>query len=75
MISDNASTGYNPIIDLATETETPLHRWKANTLLVDGEGNLVVPSEANKALKQVWETLEGAIEYSTEIAARNSNPR
>lgn len=64
--SDNASTGYNPIIDLATETETPLHRWKANTLLVDGEGKLVAPSEANKALKQVWEILEGALEHSTD---------
>ena len=33
--------------------------------MVDDEGHLVAPSEANKALKQVWEILEGAIEYST----------
>ena len=59
------STGYNPIIELAKETGTPLHRWKESTLLVDDEGHLVAPSEANKALGQVWEILEAAIEYST----------
>lgn len=59
------STGYNPIVELAKETETPLHRWKESTLLVDGDGNLLSPAEANKALKQVWEVLEKAIEHST----------
>lgn len=59
------STGYNPIIELAKETGTPLHRWKENTLLVDGDGHLVAPSEANKALQQVWKILGQAIEYST----------
>ncbi|KAL8718296.1 MAG: hypothetical protein Q9225_004547 [Loekoesia sp. 1 TL-2023] len=58
------STGFNPIIELAKETGTPLHRWKESTLLVDGEGNLIAPSEANRALKQVWEILEEAIEHS-----------
>ena len=33
--------------------------------MVDDEGHLVGPSEANKALRQVWEILEAAIEYST----------
>lgn len=64
MQADKASTGYNPIIELAKETGTPLHRWKDSALLVDDEGHLVATSEANKALKQVWEILEGAIEYS-----------
>ena len=62
---DKASTGYNPIVELAKETGTPLHRWKENTLLVDGQGQMVAPSEANKALKQVWDILERAIEHST----------
>ena len=61
---DNASTGYNPIVELAKETGTPLHQWKENTLLVDGQGQMVAPSEANKALKQVWDILERAIEHS-----------
>ena len=63
--ADKASTGYNPIVELAKETRTPLHRWKESTLLVDGEGHLVAPSKANKALKQVWAILEAAIEHST----------
>lgn len=63
--SDKASTGYNPIVELAKETGTPLHRWKESTLLVDGEGHLVASFEANKALKQVWAILEAAIEHST----------
>ena len=63
--ADKASTGYNPIVELAKETGTPLHRWKESTLLVDGGGHLVAPSEANKALKQVWAILEAAIKYST----------
>ena len=58
------STGYNPIVALAKETGTPLHRWRENTLLIDGEGCPVAPSEANQALRQVWEILEVAIEHS-----------
>ena len=50
---------------MANDTATPLHRWKETTILVDSEGHLVAPSEANKALKQVWEILEGAIKHST----------
>ena len=59
------STGFNPIIELAKETGTPIHRWKESTLLVDKYGHLVDSVEANKALKQVWEILERAIEHST----------
>ncbi|KAK4991150.1 hypothetical protein LTR66_006621 [Elasticomyces elasticus] len=58
-------TGYNPIVELAKETGTPLHRWKGNTLLVDSDGNLVSSDEANEALKQVWDILEKAITHST----------
>ncbi|KAL8972884.1 MAG: hypothetical protein Q9197_002580 [Variospora fuerteventurae] len=58
------STGSNPIVDLAKETGTPLHRWNENTLLVDCEGSLLATSEANNALKQVWEVLEAAMEHS-----------
>ena len=65
MHADKASTGYNPIVELAKETGTPLHRWKESALLVDHEGHLAAPSEANKALKQVWEILEGAMDHST----------
>lgn len=63
--ADKASTGFNPIVELAKETGTPLHRWKESTLLVDDKGHLVSPSEANKALGKVWEILEAAIEHST----------
>lgn len=58
--------GYNPIVELAKETGTPLHRWKESTLLVDRNGNLLPPAEANKALKQVWEILQEAIQHSTD---------
>lgn len=61
---DDTSTGFNPIVQLAKETRTPLHQWKESTLLVDGAGSLLAQREANKALKQVWEILEDAIEYS-----------
>ncbi|KAL8830714.1 MAG: hypothetical protein Q9191_001276 [Dirinaria sp. TL-2023a] len=59
------STGGNPIVKLAEETDTPIHRWKESTLLIDGEGYQVARVEANKALSQVWEILERAIEHST----------
>ncbi|KAI4087768.1 MAG: hypothetical protein LQ344_006587 [Seirophora lacunosa] len=59
-----ASTGSNPIVHLATETGTPLHRWNQSTLLLDSEGRLLATSEANNALKQVWEVLEDAMEHS-----------
>ena len=60
------STGNNPIIRLAKETETPLHLWKENALLVDRQGHVVDAAEANKILKQVWEVLERATEHSTD---------
>ncbi|KAL8674023.1 MAG: hypothetical protein Q9168_001555 [Polycauliona sp. 1 TL-2023] len=60
------STGHNPIIELAKETGTPLHLWKENTLLVDNDGQLVPASEANRALKQVWELLDQASDHSRE---------
>ncbi|KAL9016365.1 MAG: hypothetical protein Q9185_006284 [Variospora sp. 1 TL-2023] len=62
--ANSGSTGSNPIVDLAKETGTPLHRWNENTLLVDSEGSLLATSEANNALKQVWEVLEAAMEHS-----------
>ena len=64
--ADYTSTGFNPIVELAKETGTPLHLWKESTLLVDGDGHLVAPSQANKTLAQVWEILEAASEYSTD---------
>ncbi|KAL8748299.1 MAG: hypothetical protein Q9184_007418, partial [Pyrenodesmia sp. 2 TL-2023] len=63
-------TGFNPIVGLAKATGTPLHQWKESTLLIDGEGSLLAQSEANKALKQVWEILEEAMEYSKNSSAQ-----
>ena len=51
---------------MANDTETPLHRWKENTLLIDARGRLSSSSEANKALAQVWAILEEAIDHSTD---------
>ena len=50
---------------MAKETGTPLHQWNESTLLVDGGGHLVAQSDANHALKKVWEILEEAIRHST----------
>ena len=63
------STGYNPIVELARETGTPLHRWKENTVLVDSDGQLVSSRDANDALKQVWNILEAAMVHSTKYSA------
>ncbi|KAH6664652.1 hypothetical protein B0J14DRAFT_607419 [Halenospora varia] len=55
----------NPVIKLAKETDTPLHQWVENTLLVDSEGNLVNEDQANVALSRVWRIFEKAMEFST----------
>lgn len=60
------STGYNPIVEIAKETRTPLHLWKESTILVDSDGHVVNSVEANNALKQVWELLERARDHSTQ---------
>ncbi|KAL6714192.1 hypothetical protein ACLMJK_008687 [Lecanora helva] len=65
LCANDDSTGYNPIIELAKETGTPLHRWQENTLLVDRQGHLVTKLEANKALNKTWQILEEALQYST----------
>ncbi|KAL9581155.1 MAG: hypothetical protein Q9212_004070 [Teloschistes hypoglaucus] len=62
--NDSSSTGYNPIVELAKETGTPLHQWNESTLLIDGQGRSVDRSEADRALKRVWQILEEAMEYS-----------
>ncbi|KAL9589218.1 MAG: hypothetical protein Q9203_001977 [Teloschistes exilis] len=62
---DSSSTGYNPIVELAKETGTPLHQWNESALLIDGQGRSVDRSEADRALKRVWQILEEAMEYST----------
>ena len=64
-LKDAKSVGYNPIIELAKETSTPMHLWKESTLMIDVDGNLVDPTEANMALKRVWEILEDAMEHTT----------
>ena len=64
------STGYNPIVELAKETGTPLHHWKESTVLVDSEGHLVSSKDANNALKQVWNILGEAMDHSTKSSAR-----
>ena len=63
------STGYNPIVELAKETGTPLHRWKESTVLIDSEGHLVPSDNANGILKQVWNILEAAMDHSTKYSA------
>ena len=63
------STGFNPIIELAKETGTPLHRWKESTVIVDSEGHSVSSRDANNALKQVWNILEEAMDHSTKDSA------
>ncbi|KAL8650874.1 MAG: hypothetical protein Q9226_004962 [Calogaya cf. arnoldii] len=63
-------TGYNPIIELAKETGTPLHLWKENTLLVDNDGQSIPSLEANQALKRVWEILDEASEHSKDQGDR-----
>lgn len=68
-LDDNPSTGYNPIIEIAEETGTPVHRWKDSLLLIDHDGSMVASAEAGKALKQVWQILEEAIEHSTNSSA------
>ncbi|KAL8787703.1 MAG: hypothetical protein Q9195_007659 [Heterodermia aff. obscurata] len=70
---DQMSTGYNPIVELAKETGTPLHRWKESTVLVDSEGHLVSSRDANNALKQVWIILEAAMDHSTKHSASISS--
>lgn len=59
-----SSTGENPIVTLAAETETPLHCWNEKTLIVDIDGQLVDTVEANRALQLVWEVLPAAQEHA-----------
>jgi Flavin containing amine oxidoreductase len=63
------SKGDNPIVKLAQETDTPLHVWKENTLMLDGDGRPVDPDLANRALKRVWDILELALEHSRSDSA------
>ena len=62
------STDGNPIVNFARSTNTSLHLWKENTLIVDTQGELVESTRANNALKTVWKILEKAIEYSNSLS-------
>jgi hypothetical protein len=63
--SDSTSTDGNPIVELARQTGTTLHRWKQNTLILDRAGSLVSSDLANTALELVWQVLEDAINHSS----------
>ncbi|MCJ1392979.1 hypothetical protein MMC18_005851 [Xylographa bjoerkii] len=58
------STVSNPIVDLARETDTPLHLWEHTTCLIDGAGSLVENQKATNTLQRVWDILDKASEYS-----------
>lgn len=59
-----SSTGTNPIVKLAEETRTPIHRWNQKTIIIDHEGNPVPSVRVEHALSTVWRILENALNYS-----------
>ncbi|MCJ1475071.1 hypothetical protein MMC13_003731 [Lambiella insularis] len=60
------STGANPIVELAKQTDTPLHLWEHTTCLIDGSGTLVEKQKAADTLERVCDTLEKASEHSAQ---------
>ena len=51
-------------MQLAKETNTPLHLWKENTIILSADGDILDAEQANLTLKRVWKILEDAIEHS-----------
>jgi len=67
------STASNPIVDLARETDTPLHLWEHTMCLIDGKGRLVEKVKATNTLQRVWDILDKASKYSG-LSSKNIDP-
>lgn len=60
------TSGENPLLRLAEDTHTPLHRWNGKTMIYDEQGQLVESGRADRLSSAVWDIVEDALRHSEE---------
>ncbi|KAK4188018.1 hypothetical protein QBC35DRAFT_515014 [Podospora australis] len=68
-------TKDNPILDLATETNTTVSHWDHESYVYDEDGTLLNLKDGERYSAIFWEIIEEAFKYSTEHEAEISPER
>ncbi|KAI1410761.1 FAD/NAD(P)-binding domain-containing protein [Hypoxylon sp. FL1857] len=67
----HASDSENPILKLANEAHTPLHRWNTKQLIYDSTGHKLPDKKADRLSTLLWNIIEEAVKFSK--AARDKS--
>jgi hypothetical protein len=62
-------TDHNPILDLAKETQTPMHSWGESSNLIDEHGQFISGEEAKELNEVMWGIIVDAFKYSNQNTA------
>lgn len=60
------TSGHNPLLHIAAETDTVLHTWNGKSQIYDENGQLVESAKADRFSDLVWEIVDEAMKYSEE---------
>lgn len=60
------TSGHNPLLQLAAESNTVLHTWNGKSQIYDEHGQLVDSAKADRFSDLVWEIVDEALKYSEE---------
>ncbi|KAI9805504.1 MAG: hypothetical protein M1825_000755 [Sarcosagium campestre] len=60
------TSGHNPLLQLAKETNTPLHTWNDINNLYDEDGTLLEKSRGDRIFDLVWQIIGEALDFSRE---------
>lgn len=59
------TSGENPLLHLANDTETPLHVWNDGVRLLDRNGKLIESSKAQQLSDLRWTIIDESFKYSS----------
>ncbi|KAJ3890784.1 hypothetical protein GG344DRAFT_48754 [Lentinula edodes] len=62
----------HPIWKLATETNTPIHRWNSKQMIFDSSGKMLPEETTDRLSTLLWKIIEEAFRFSAEAHIKDS---
>ncbi|KAJ4501308.1 hypothetical protein C8R41DRAFT_892491 [Lentinula lateritia] len=62
----------HPIWKLATETNTPMHRWNSKQMIFDSSGKMLPEETTDRLSTLLWKIIEEAFRFSAEAHIKDS---
>ncbi|KAJ3793195.1 hypothetical protein GGU11DRAFT_760128 [Lentinula aff. detonsa] len=62
----------HPILKLAAETKTPIHRWNNKQMIFDSFGNMLSEETTDRLSTLLWNYIEEAFRFSAEAHAQDN---